>query len=162
MQLSRLRANFGVLPSPPPDRKVHLRGSGSTWHICSSPSMTRRRPRAIRRRKSVFALMPNNVSIVSSSILSALAGEYGDVHATGRTQGSQLWINPLMAAYWCFRLDRVAERILYRKRCSRPTPTSTSIRPPPTFDVPARRFGRRSPFPYDGMPRRPTGLDEDQ
>ncbi len=51
---------------------------------------------------------------MSSSILSALEGLYGDFHATDRTEGSQLWINPLMPIYWCFRLGPVAERILYR------------------------------------------------
>jgi hypothetical protein len=61
----------------------------------------------------VFAQMPNHPSIVSSSILSALAGHYGDHHATTRTQGSTLWINPLMPLCWCFRLDAVARRILY-------------------------------------------------
>lgn len=65
--------------------------------------------------ESVFARMPNDISIVSSSILSALQGQYGDYHATDRTQGSRLWINPLMPAYWCFRLGPVAERILYRE-----------------------------------------------
>jgi hypothetical protein len=34
-------------------------------------------------------------------------------HATERTAGSTLWINPLMTLYWCFRLDPVARRILY-------------------------------------------------
>ncbi len=61
----------------------------------------------------VFEQMPQHVSIVASSILSALAGRYGDHHATERTRGSQLWINPLMAVYWCFRLGPVAERIMY-------------------------------------------------
>lgn len=64
--------------------------------------------------ESVFAMMPNNVSIVSSSILSALQGQFGDYHVTDRTRGSRLWINPFMAAYWCFRLGPVAGRILYR------------------------------------------------
>jgi hypothetical protein len=61
----------------------------------------------------VFERMPHSMSIVSSSILSALAGHYGDHHTTSRTKGSTLWINPLMAMYWCFRLEAVAERILY-------------------------------------------------
>lgn len=61
----------------------------------------------------VFAAMSQDISIVSSSILSALAGEYGDFHATPRTQASQLWINPLMPLYWCFQLDAVAQRVLY-------------------------------------------------
>jgi hypothetical protein len=61
----------------------------------------------------VFQAMPEHISIVTSSILSALAGHYGDYHATSRTQGSKLWINPLMSLYWCFRLPPVARRILY-------------------------------------------------
>jgi hypothetical protein len=61
----------------------------------------------------VFAAMPHHPSIVSTSILSALAGEYGNVHATSRTAGSTLWINPLMPVYWTFRLDAVARRVLY-------------------------------------------------
>jgi len=61
----------------------------------------------------VFQAMPQDMSIVSSSILSALAGHYGDHHATPRTKNSRLWINPLMPVYWCFRLPQVAQRILY-------------------------------------------------
>lgn len=52
-------------------------------------------------------------SIVANSINSALQGEYGDVHATNRTKGSELWINPLMCLYWSFKLDAVAERLMY-------------------------------------------------
>jgi hypothetical protein len=33
--------------------------------------------------------------------------------ATRRTEGSRLWINPLMALCWTFRLEAVARRILY-------------------------------------------------
>jgi hypothetical protein len=61
----------------------------------------------------VFASMPRHVSIVNSSILSALAGHYGDHHASDRTWGSTLWINPLMGLYWCFQLVPVAGRVQY-------------------------------------------------
>ena len=61
----------------------------------------------------VFTAMPKDISVVASSILSALEGQYGDYHATERTRGNELWINPLMSVYWCFRLQQVAERILY-------------------------------------------------
>ena len=63
--------------------------------------------------EAVFEQMPHHISIVSSSILSALAGHYGDYHATPRTKNSKLWINPLMSLYWCFQLTPVAERIIY-------------------------------------------------
>lgn len=61
----------------------------------------------------VFSQMPKQISIVSSSILASLAGQYGDYHTTSRTKGSKLWINPLMSTYLCFDVERVAERILY-------------------------------------------------
>jgi hypothetical protein len=57
--------------------------------------------------------MPLQPSIVSNSIVSALKGEYGDFHATNRTAGSTLWINPLMTIYWCFELDALAKKIQY-------------------------------------------------
>jgi hypothetical protein len=65
--------------------------------------------------ESVFMSMPQQISIVSSSIISAIDGNYGDHHATPRTRNSKLWINPLMPVYWCFKLSTVADRILYRE-----------------------------------------------
>ena len=79
-------------------------------------SLLQEMPEVQRYRQAsdyVFAAMSQHISIVSSSILSALAGQYGDYHATPRTGGSQLWINPLMPLYWCFQLDAVAKRVLY-------------------------------------------------
>jgi hypothetical protein len=61
----------------------------------------------------VFGKMNGMESIVNSSVLAAIDGVYGDVHSTGRTKGSRLWINPLMAMYWAFELDPVARRNLY-------------------------------------------------
>jgi len=61
----------------------------------------------------VLERTPDRGSIVCSSILSALAGKFGDHHASDRTAGSELFINPLMSIYWCFRLDAVVKRILY-------------------------------------------------
>jgi len=66
-----------------------------------------------RVRVAVFKSMPHQISIVSSSVLSALAGYFGDYHATPRTRNSKLWINPLMPVYWCFQLAHVAQRVLY-------------------------------------------------
>ncbi|WP_407569608.1 DUF1152 domain-containing protein [Deinococcus altitudinis] len=63
----------------------------------------------------VFSQMPRYASIVNNSILSAIDGEYGDHHASTRTQGSELWINPLMAQYWCYELGAVARRLQYRE-----------------------------------------------
>jgi hypothetical protein len=57
--------------------------------------------------------MPMFPSIVSSSILSAVAGQFDDYHVTERTRGSTLFINPLMTLYWAFRLEAVGKRMLY-------------------------------------------------
>jgi hypothetical protein len=65
--------------------------------------------------EAVFEQMPRYTSIVNSSILSAIWGEYGDYHASERTKGSELWINPLMAQYWCYKLTAVAQRLQYRE-----------------------------------------------
>ena len=60
----------------------------------------------------VMARMPRHPSIVNTSIISAVLGGFGDHHATQRTEGSELFINPLMALYWAFRLEHVARRNL--------------------------------------------------
>lgn len=52
-------------------------------------------------------------SIVSNSIISALEGKYGNYHKTNRTNGSRLWINPLMTIYWSFDLREVIKKIKY-------------------------------------------------
>lgn len=79
-------------------------------------SLLEHMPEVARYREAVaFATeqMPRSPSIVSTSIVAAIEGEYGDVHRTERTQGSKLWINPLMGMYWGFDLDAVARRCLY-------------------------------------------------
>ena len=57
--------------------------------------------------------MPAQASIVNASILSAVEGDFGDVHRTDRTRGSQLWINPIMAMYFAFDLGVLARRVPY-------------------------------------------------
>jgi hypothetical protein len=79
-------------------------------------SLTKEMPEVQRYRdatEAVLRAMSSHPSIVSTSILSALVGLFGDVHATQRTGGSTLFINVLMTLYWCFRLDAVAQRLLY-------------------------------------------------
>jgi hypothetical protein len=61
----------------------------------------------------VCSRMPDHPSIVCNSIVSAIDGDYGNVHRTQRTAGSTLWINPLMSMYWTFELNAVARRCLY-------------------------------------------------
>ncbi len=57
--------------------------------------------------------MFNRLSIVASSVLSAIEGRFGDYHAIYRTRGDELFINPLMSSYRAFRLPVIAERNLY-------------------------------------------------
>lgn len=52
-------------------------------------------------------------SVIHSSIRDAISGHFGDYHSNSRTQGSELFINPLMALYWNFELSALAERCLY-------------------------------------------------
>jgi len=61
----------------------------------------------------VMERMPRSPSIVTTSIISAVNGLFGDHHATSRTEGSKLFINPLMSLYWGFQLEAVARRNLY-------------------------------------------------
>lgn len=56
---------------------------------------------------------PDRPSIVSNSIAAAVVGQFGDHHATNRTYGSELWINPLMPIYWSFTVESVYKRNLY-------------------------------------------------
>jgi hypothetical protein len=60
----------------------------------------------------VFARLPHLPSIVNSSIIAAVNGEFGNHHSTKRTEGSLLFINPLMSIYWAFDLNEVAKRNL--------------------------------------------------
>ncbi|WNF30022.1 DUF1152 domain-containing protein [Streptomyces sp. C11-1] len=55
-------------------------------------------------------------SIVNGSIAAAVRGEFGDAQFTSRTKGSELFVNPLMALYFAFELDGLAERCLYLDR----------------------------------------------
>ena len=61
----------------------------------------------------VAARMPKRGSIVNDSVISAVAGRFGDVHVTRRTADSELFINPLMSLYWAYHLENVARRCLY-------------------------------------------------
>jgi hypothetical protein len=48
----------------------------------------------------VFADIP------TAQYLRAFAGEIGHYHATNRTSGNDLFINPLMSQYWTFGVSR--------------------------------------------------------
>lgn len=68
------------------------------------------------------AAMPGCESIVASSVAAAVAARFGNVALGGlggRTAGSTLFINPLMAMYWTFELAAVTERIAYAEEIAR-------------------------------------------
>ena len=48
-------------------------------------------------------------SVINSSIVSAVRGNYGDYHLTKKTKRGQLWISPLMPIYWFFDFDCVVD-----------------------------------------------------
>lgn len=56
---------------------------------------------------------PAHQSIVANSIASAMRGEFGDFHATARTHGSELFINPLMLSYWAFEAGAIVRHMTY-------------------------------------------------
>jgi hypothetical protein len=79
-------------------------------------SVLKEMPEAMHYREAcdfVFKRMPGNESIVSTSILSAIDGHFGDYHTSSRTSNGKLWISPLMSAYWGYRLSSVVGRMLY-------------------------------------------------
>ncbi len=92
---------------------AQVAGKGGFLGVCSLlPDM----PEVVFYRQAcqhVFSKMPRQPSIVNSSILDAIQGHFGDYHSTSRTQNSRLFINPLMAMLWTFRVEDVARRLLY-------------------------------------------------
>lgn len=60
----------------------------------------------------VFDQQPEYASVICSSVISAVRGEYGNYHLTKRTHGSALRISPLMPIYWFFDLPALAQRNL--------------------------------------------------
>ena len=56
---------------------------------------------------------PTWPSIVHGQIAAALRCNFGDVELSGRTRGSELFVNPLMGVYFTFDLDGLAARNLY-------------------------------------------------
>ncbi|MFI5908626.1 DUF1152 domain-containing protein [Dactylosporangium sp. NPDC051541] len=59
---------------------------------------------------------PSWPSIVNGQIAAAMRGESGDVRFTDRTNGSTLFVNPLMAVYFTVDLGALAARNLYLDR----------------------------------------------
>jgi hypothetical protein len=62
---------------------------------------------------------PGHPSIVNGSVAAAVRGDFGDVRFTERTRGSELFVNPLMAVYFCVDAPGLARRSLYLDRLER-------------------------------------------
>ncbi len=62
------------------------------------------------------AAAPERASIVNGQIAAALTGAVGDVPLDGRTGGTPLFVNPLMAMYFTFDLAGLAAQSLYLDR----------------------------------------------
>ena len=52
-------------------------------------------------------------SIVKGQIAASLRGEFGNVQFTTRTEGSELFVNPLMGVYFSVDLDALARGVHY-------------------------------------------------
>jgi hypothetical protein len=62
------------------------------------------------------AATPGHPSIVHGSVAAAVRGDFGDVRFTERTRDSELFVNPLMALYFCVDAVGLARRNLYLDR----------------------------------------------
>lgn len=62
---------------------------------------------------------PEHPSIVHGSVAAAVRGDFGDVRFTERTRHSELFVNPLMAMYFCVDAVGLAARNLYLDRLER-------------------------------------------
>lgn len=65
---------------------------------------------AVQQAQEATPLSP---SIVNGQIAAALKGEFGDVRFTSRTEGSELFVNPLMGVYFSVDLDALAGSVHY-------------------------------------------------
>jgi hypothetical protein len=109
-------AYHGVRHTQVLENIADLDRAGAYLGALSVPSESRE---AVLYRDAVAdaqAATPMRPSIVNGQIAAATRGAFGDVQFTVRTRDSALFVNPLMAIYFTFRLDGVADRVLYLDR----------------------------------------------
>lgn len=98
----------------------------------------------------VFHEMRGYESVICSSVMAALEGQFGDHHRTRRTVGSKLCINPLMPFYWAFDLEKVARSILYLDEIvETERPIDVGIKIKEFREGTPRRRVPHSPFEYE-------------
>ena len=83
---------------------------------------------------------PDRPSIVQGQIAAALRGEFGDVHATTRTAGSELFVNPLMGVYFSADLAILAAGVGYLAELAT---TDTAVEVAMVIEAHRDRVGRR-------------------
>jgi hypothetical protein len=62
---------------------------------------------------------PGHKGVVCNAVAGAMRGEFGDVHATERTLGSRMFVNPLMSLQWNYELSSVAGMMGFREDVSK-------------------------------------------
>lgn len=75
-----------------------------------------------------YAFKRMQISIVNGSVLHAIEGDFGDVNFTERTRGGKLFINPLMAIFWGFKLEGIVkENLIVREKEFQETNTMNDV-----------------------------------
>ena len=109
-------AHDGVRQTQILENLAALDRDGAFLGVLSVPSTSREARLYVDAVAHARAATPLRPSIVHGQIAAALTGAFGDVHATDRTAGSVLFVNPMMAAYFTVDLDALARRCLYLDR----------------------------------------------
>jgi hypothetical protein len=91
---------------------AHLTKIGAFKGTCSLTSAMKSYQQYKDAVLHVFDQQPKFPSVICSSVISAVSGEYGDFHYVKRTHGSDLHISPLMPMYWFFDAPTVAKQSL--------------------------------------------------
>lgn len=103
---------------------------------------------ALYKQACEYAFSRMQVSIVAGSVLAAAQGQFGHVNFTERVR-SGLFINPLMAIYWGFRLEVLAQHHLFINDANMArTMTSNDVYDYLTFKRAKMTLRKDTPFPH--------------
>jgi hypothetical protein len=98
-----------------------------------------------------FKQMVMSPSIVSSCIIAAIEGNYGNFHPkeiSNRTKSSTLYINPMMGMYWLYSVESVANQLLYLNFIKDSKSMADVSKGLKTFRNELKSLRRPSPFPH--------------
>jgi hypothetical protein len=93
-----------------------LRRDGAYLGVFDIPQGSREEGAYLDAVTRAQAATPIRPSIVNGQIAAALRGEFGNAQFTRRTAGSDLFVNPLMSAYFTVDLDGLARANQYLAR----------------------------------------------